>query len=266
MTEFKYTHLTDINVLNVMNAFPEWDEEFAQDAYKHWFHHYSRFASICYRAQFAKHREIVWNDFCRKYAWPTDELLDGEQQYVYDDFAAAEGFTRHEENHQRIQSYMANKDTDLDPDRPIFTSSHDIYQHWLARLLNPEVAPEDEHIQFQIYALWFNTIIHNEPEQIALYKRMPYEDYLNTDHWRRVRTAMLIAHRGRCQATTCWQMDSYWFDEKWLHVHHMTYKNRGNERFADLRLVCRDCHNKIHDGITDIFPDHLVGFYGMVQS
>lgn len=31
-----------------------------------------------------------------------------------------------------------------------------------------------------------------------------------------------------------------------LDVHHRTYKNRGNEKFADLIVLCRACHSKHH--------------------
>lgn len=32
-----------------------------------------------------------------------------------------------------------------------------------------------------------------------------------------------------------------------MHVHHLNYKSLGQEEFYDLRLVCENCHNKLHN-------------------
>lgn len=265
MDNFKYVHLPDLYEDDVMRAFPEWGEQFTHEAFVEWYHSYSRFASICYRAQYQHHWDIVWSAFCKEYGWPIDDPLDSYQREVFNAYAEPRGLLRHEWNYQAAESRLEQTDDMLDPNRPIIYDMRQAYERLIRRMESTVVHPDDHIIQFQLYGLWFNTIVGNSPDTAAELRRMPYDEYLKTDHWRRVRTAMLIAHRGRCQGNICWQMDSYWFDEKWLHVHHMTYKNRGNERYADLRLVCKECHEHIHEGKTGIFPDHLAGYYEVLK-
>lgn len=89
---------------------------------------------------------------------------------------------------------------------------------------------------------------------------MPYLDYLKTDHWKRIRNCMLMLNGARCSGMPCGSGDSYWGGgEHMLHVHHLTYKNRGAEKYADLALVCDDCHAAIHAGRKDILYVDLRG-------
>lgn len=68
-------------------------------------------------------------------------------------------------------------------------------------------------------------------------KRMPYQEYLNTDHWKELRNLALKAAKYRCEVC-----DS---DGK-LNVHHKHYKTRGAESLSDLVVLCHDCHAKFH--------------------
>lgn len=84
-------------------------------------------------------------------------------------------------------------------------------------------------------------------------RQMPYKDYLQTDHWKRIRNSMLMLNGARCSGLPCGSGDSFWGGgEHMLHVHHLSYKNRGAEKYADLALVCDDCHAAIHAGRKDI--------------
>lgn len=75
-------------------------------------------------------------------------------------------------------------------------------------------------------------------------KAMDYQEYLMTPHWREVRQAML-KHQPECE--TCGS-------DRGLHVHHLTYERRGNERKADLQVLCSGCHRNRHEG-------EIVGVY-----
>lgn len=74
---------------------------------------------------------------------------------------------------------------------------------------------------------------------------LPYTQYLQTDHWQNLRKQMHEWADGRCQICN---------REGRLNVHHRTYKRRGQERLADLLLLCEDCHERFHtesEGLHD---------------
>jgi len=70
-------------------------------------------------------------------------------------------------------------------------------------------------------------------------RRMPYADYLDTPEWARTKKRMLRRAHGRCQV--CNGADTT------LHVHHRDYSRRGNERNADLVVLCKECHQTFHE-------------------
>lgn len=67
---------------------------------------------------------------------------------------------------------------------------------------------------------------------------MPYEDYLQTPHWKRKREDKLRAVGYRCQV--CHR------GGRTLDVHHRTYDRRGEELDQDLTVLCRACHTTFH--------------------
>jgi len=71
-------------------------------------------------------------------------------------------------------------------------------------------------------------------------KKMPYKDFLQTPYWKAI-----AENQKRCADRKCVLCGS----EKYLNVHHTTYKNHGNEilHLEDLITVCRDCHKRIHN-------------------
>lgn len=71
---------------------------------------------------------------------------------------------------------------------------------------------------------------------IAL-QRMPYSEYLQTDHWKALRVQALAAAEYRCQVCN---------DTAALTVHHRTYERRGFELLSDLIALCRSCHSIFH--------------------
>lgn len=74
-------------------------------------------------------------------------------------------------------------------------------------------------------------------QEIQALKEMPYAEYLQTKHWQSLRADML--RRAKYKCSLCNQGGQ-------LHVHHRTYENRGNEPYADLIVLCADCHSKFH--------------------
>jgi hypothetical protein len=64
------------------------------------------------------------------------------------------------------------------------------------------------------------------------------EVYLRSDHWGETRAAALERAEHRCQVCN---------GAKQLDVHHRTYERLGEERDADLTVLCRKCHDLFHD-------------------
>jgi len=65
-----------------------------------------------------------------------------------------------------------------------------------------------------------------------------YEAYLQTNHWRTLRRKIYDLKKHKCQK--CKKTISNY------QVHHLSYERIGNEFISDLKLLCYDCHEKIH--------------------
>jgi hypothetical protein len=67
---------------------------------------------------------------------------------------------------------------------------------------------------------------------------MPYQEYLQTDHWQELRQKALDRDGHCCRL--CRSLDE-------LQVHHNTYERRGMEELDDLITLCKRCHRKFHN-------------------
>ena len=65
-----------------------------------------------------------------------------------------------------------------------------------------------------------------------------YTDYLLTQHWRELRRIIYEERGHKCQQCKK-EIIEY-------NLHHVTYKRIGYERKYDLKLLCYDCHEKVH--------------------
>lgn len=74
-------------------------------------------------------------------------------------------------------------------------------------------------------------------DRIDELRSMPYGEYLRTPEWRIRRDMRRELAGNRCELCN---------GDKSLHVHHRTYERRGEERLADLIVLCADCHSKFH--------------------
>jgi hypothetical protein len=80
----------------------------------------------------------------------------------------------------------------------------------------------------------------NYEDMIRELNKMAYKDYLQTEHWQHFRLEALKFFKNKCCLCN---------SEKYLQVHHETYKNRGRETFNDVIVLCKDCHSKQHEGV-----------------
>ncbi len=75
----------------------------------------------------------------------------------------------------------------------------------------------------------------------AYYRRV----YLKSDDWKTLRAAKLSAQNFRCQICGSISPSN--------DVHHVKYRNLFDVEPQDLRVLCRSCHDQVHE-LLDRFP------------
>jgi len=76
---------------------------------------------------------------------------------------------------------------------------------------------------------------------IKILKNLPYDEYLQTEYWKKLRLKILKRALYKCEL--CYSNNK-------LNVHHKTYERKGEELLTDLICLCERCHNKFHDIIN----------------
>ena len=66
-----------------------------------------------------------------------------------------------------------------------------------------------------------------------------YKTYLDDEHWAKTRKKIMARDGYRCQICG---------SKRDLQVHHLTYKNIGQETDEQLVCLCRQCHFGLHEG------------------
>lgn len=234
-------------------------ENFRQRVFLHWEDLYFRRSSIYYRMRLSTLENFLIEQFLKAHnGYYPDSLEYGEE--LWNDFTAPYSLSYvTAETHDflfttsRFFDFHGCDGLSVVTDKEMLQSYIDVMRAGGHHPNNPMYAN-------LLFEAWFNHIINNRPEEIKRLRSMPYQEYLRTQHWERVRVAMIIAHNARCESGRCYGRDGYYGDEKWLHVHHVSYKNRGNERFADLRLLCDECHKRLHAGEA-VLDDHSEALY-----
>ncbi len=79
-------------------------------------------------------------------------------------------------------------------------------------------------------------------EYLEAMKSLPYQEYLQTEHWQHFREQAILFYGAKCRLCNS--------SDREIDVHHKTYENRGRETFNDIIVVCRDCHELIHKSQT----------------
>lgn len=74
--------------------------------------------------------------------------------------------------------------------------------------------------------------------KIQYLRSLPYSEYLKTSHWQNLRANKLRYANFRCQLCN---------SGRELNVHHKTYERKGCEWYADLIVLCGDCHETFHE-------------------
>jgi len=75
-----------------------------------------------------------------------------------------------------------------------------------------------------------------QTKRLSTLEGMDYSEYLQTDHWRKMRTLALLRDDWECQVCKAPATE----------VHHITYNHRGHEYLWELVSLCRSCHQDQH--------------------
>lgn len=78
-------------------------------------------------------------------------------------------------------------------------------------------------------------------EQPINLQHMPYNEYLKTEHWKKIRKRALKKAKYACRLCN---------SKENLNVHHRTYKRKGAEIPSDIIVLCESCHGKFHDKVA----------------
>ena len=68
-------------------------------------------------------------------------------------------------------------------------------------------------------------------------KKMPYDKYIVSTHWKKRRKLLLESMNYRCEICNVGHG---------LHAHHNNYKTRGDEQDCDITVLCAECHGMFH--------------------
>lgn len=72
---------------------------------------------------------------------------------------------------------------------------------------------------------------------VDVLKKLPYEEYLESNHWKFFKSEYYKSHEKKC--AICGSRED-------VQLHHNNYENRGRETFNDVVCLCKECHKKHH--------------------
>ena len=95
-------------------------------------------------------------------------------------------------------------------------------------------------------AEWIRDVpVKEKKPSVKKLKEMEYDQFLNTEYWKKVRQAKLRACGHKCQLCG---------SKRNLHIHHNSYEHHGEEdkHLEDLIVLCSDCHALFHQKLKVI--------------
>lgn len=242
MTYFTHFHFEPISLEQFQSRFSNFSQPDAEELFDYWLIDFYYEARRFYRAKYEQHHQKVVRGFRQFYQLSDDEWLKEEwRQYAaehelpeYSDLSNREIEHAHE-----MRDRLHHKRFGVSSKSSILISNTTL----LTRRMRLGAPPKQA-----IWEIWFDALINNSQQTQASLRWVKYPEYLATDHWKKVRDAMLMSYHARCQAKAClYAGDSWYGDEADIHVHHLTYNNKGNERYRDLTLLCRTHHEQWHE-------------------
>ena len=81
-----------------------------------------------------------------------------------------------------------------------------------------------------------------------------YKDYINSDEWKE-KSKLFLRKNPTCQICLKYRAED---------VHHLTYKNLGNEQKGELMALCSRCHRNIHNSLPYIDDDEILDMSAVI--
>lgn len=81
-----------------------------------------------------------------------------------------------------------------------------------------------------------------------------YKDYINSDKWRE-KSKLFLRKNPTCQICLKYRSED---------VHHLTYKNLGNEQECELMVLCTRCHHNIHNSLPYIDDEEILDMSAVI--
>lgn len=249
MVEFAWSFFALPVAHEIVDVFSKrYDADLVMRAAEDWYWDFLKRADIAYRSELYRHEILCRREFAEQEGYDSAEDFDDWQQRDYTYWLESQTFRehqvefyRHDEKLQLLARAINNGQT-----YRTYNMSELIALKFQAYDDQQKFGVDTEDLGKLFDEYWFNSVITNDDVTVRKLRALPYPDYLKTPHWRRVRGAMLLINRARCQLQACGADEGFWMDESMLNVHHKTYVNRGRERFADLALLCEKCHRLQH--------------------
>lgn len=72
------------------------------------------------------------------------------------------------------------------------------------------------------------------------------KEFIYSKHWSKIKFGYMINSKKTGIKTNICEHCGKEFKKQFLQLHHLTYKNVGNESFEELIRICFNCHGKIH--------------------
>jgi hypothetical protein len=230
-----------------------------RDVYGKWVNWYLRHSRLFYPHQYSYHSEIVFNRFISENDLsPYEEGWYESDTERYEEYRIKNGLNKHYKECNQFLETVSNQLRKYVVSESIEIS--EITARITKELLSSESSPR-AYIG-DVVRLWFNNLIDNSVKDEEALRNMSYADYLKSRHWRQVKALKVKIHRARCSNPKCEHFrEGFW--GSWVsevQCHHATYKNRGNERYDEIYLLCKPCHAQAHKGEASEVISHLNNF------
>jgi hypothetical protein len=213
--------------------------ERAKFVFLEWLDNFYHRSALFYHAQYLRLRNLAEKEFRKEHGLREDDYFDSFLQEEWEEHYKRVGLEKNYEDYRAMSDVANRARTEIRKQRNALS----ITEH-----TERELSDERPRLK-EINALWFNTTIRNDEQTAIELKELPYDFYLKTKHWGKVRAAQMLIHKAVCQEQYHYAMGESWYTGDWesdIHVHHLTYENRGNERYSDLVLLCASHHEAWH--------------------
>jgi 5-methylcytosine-specific restriction endonuclease McrA len=218
-----------------------YDQNEIRNSYWLWLIDFCRKSILFYQNQHRAHKEFAWSEFCLRFGIPDYENPSNlGLEIEWEEWKEGCFLNGHYKDYQKNVQTIS-----------------DLQEIANREMKSSEALPIDTIPMREFDKVWFNNLINNPPQTIAELRNLKYEKYLQTPHWKKIRAAIFLINKAVCQADDCNVVGESWYggSESGLDVHHLSYENRGNERFEDLTLLCKQHHELSHNTRIETSPD-----------